>query len=453
VNNALPGDSMEETIHIGIDDTDSPNIGCTTYIAALLVEKLSQLGLKFVDYPSLIRLNPNVPWKTRGNGAVCLRVSGDRKMCDEAKEIVIDVVEEESDLQYKGTEPGIVFYYGDTVPSEFNKFAEKAIQDLVSLRSALELIKHFGSEAVGYKRGRGIIGALAAIGEVLNEDKTYEIIVYRAKKNYGTPRMVNKDSILWMDKKTRGLTFNNYDHTKKRILITPHGRDPILYGIRGETPQVVKEAHEMIKVDEEVERWIIFKTNQGTDMHFKKIGNITSIRPYRSVIAKGFVSREPRTIIGGHVIFSISDESGEIDCAAYEPTGKIRNIIRKLIEGDLVEVYGGVRPCSKKHPMTINLEKIRILDLKKKIIYRNPTCPNCGKHMKSIGKEKGFVCKRCKFILTDPRKVAIEMPRDIQTGLYLPTSRAHRHLTKPLCRYGKEKNNAIIPLIDKWHFP
>jgi len=25
-----------------------------------------------MDYPYLVRLNPNIPWKTRGNGAVCI---------------------------------------------------------------------------------------------------------------------------------------------------------------------------------------------------------------------------------------------------------------------------------------------------------------------------------------------------------------------------------------------
>ena len=64
----------QKVMHIGLDDTDSTRKGCTTYITALLVEKLERLGVKFLDYPSLVRLNPNVPWKTRGNGALCLRL-------------------------------------------------------------------------------------------------------------------------------------------------------------------------------------------------------------------------------------------------------------------------------------------------------------------------------------------------------------------------------------------
>lgn len=68
---------FHKTMHIGLDDTDSTRKGCTTYVAALLVEKLQKLGANFIDYPSLIRLNPNVPWKTRGNGALCLRIQYD----------------------------------------------------------------------------------------------------------------------------------------------------------------------------------------------------------------------------------------------------------------------------------------------------------------------------------------------------------------------------------------
>jgi tRNA(Ile2)-agmatinylcytidine synthase len=256
-----------------------------------------------------------------------------------------------------------------------------------------------------------------------------------------------------MNEKTDGLTYANYDTEKRRILITPRGRDPVLYGVRGENPQIVKEAFKMIRVYEETERWTIFKTNQGTDAHLRKEKNIFQIKPHRSIIVKGYVSKEPKMITGRHVIFSIKDKSGEIDCAAYEPTGKFRGLIRKLIYGDLIEAYGGVRSRSVKHPMTINLEKIRILELGKKIIYRNPVCHHCGKHMKSMGRGKGFECKKCKTKITDPEKVAVEAPRDLRAGLYIPPLRAHRHLTKPLCRYDKEDNNNIIPLIDEWHKP
>jgi len=64
-----------KTIHIGFDDTDSPKGMCTTYLAYRLVNLLKKEHVDFLDYPNLIRFNPNIPWKTRGNGAVGIKIS------------------------------------------------------------------------------------------------------------------------------------------------------------------------------------------------------------------------------------------------------------------------------------------------------------------------------------------------------------------------------------------
>src|SRR4030067_312331 len=171
-------------MHLGLDDTDSARNGCTTYIVALLVEKLEKLKVKFLDYPNLVRLNPNVPWKTRGNGALCLR-----------------------------------FEYDEEIEGE----------------------------ALGYNTCRGIIGALAAIGENLEGDHTYELIAYRTPENRGAKRKVDVASIFEMDKLTQPYTFNNVDLEKRRVIITPRGPDPILLGIRGEKPEIVRKAFAIVK--------------------------------------------------------------------------------------------------------------------------------------------------------------------------------------------------------------
>lgn len=426
-------------LHIGIDDTDSTRSGCTTYVAALLVERLSLLGRDFLDYPNIIRLNPNVPWKTRGNAAVCLRVNISEDKVDAVIEEVIGTVEEESDLTFPRTDPGIVFFSGREVPLEIMDFAQRTVQDVVKKSEALKLIKRFGAEAVGFKGGRGIIGALAAIGEMLNEDHTCELIAYRTRRNRGSLRRVDVESVFRMDEETRGLTFNNVDYDKRRVLITPRGPDPVLLGIRGENQSVVKKAYKMVTIDEEVERWVIFRTNQGTDAHLRRVEGIDQIRPYRPVIVIGSLVERPRMIPGRHVIFTLGDETGRIDCAAYEPTGKFRNIIKKLIIGDLVEVYGGIRPASPKNPMTINLEKIRILNLVPKTSLSNPFCKICGRRMESMGRNKGFRCKKCGSKERKAERIVIPVQRNLNEGLYIPPPRAHRHLTKPLPRYGLEK--------------
>ena len=66
-------------LHIGFDDTDSLYGMCTTYLAYKIVEFLLEHSARVVDHPLLIRLNPNIPWKTRGNGAVALCVEIDNE--------------------------------------------------------------------------------------------------------------------------------------------------------------------------------------------------------------------------------------------------------------------------------------------------------------------------------------------------------------------------------------
>jgi len=439
-------------LHIGFDDTDSPRMGCTTYVAALLVEKLCELGVSFLDYPNLVRLNPNVPWKTRGNGALCLRVQCPLELVEEIVGIVVDTVEENSDLGYAGTDPGAVFLFND-VPGEVRIFAKNTIQGLVKLDDALKLLTRFGGEAVGFKRGRGIIGGLAAVGETLEDDHTFEIIAYRTPENRGTLRRLDNASIVEMNEKMADFTFNNVDSETGRVLITPRGPDPILFGIRGESPEAVKQAFDMVRPEEEVERWGVFRTNHGTDAHLRTIKAISEMQPFNPVIVRGTVDSEPRVIPGSHVIFSVKDETGRVDCAAYEPTGGLRKVAKSLISGDFMEVYGGVRPASSKNPITVNLEKLRVLKLAPKIVFHNPLCPECGKRMKSMGKDKGFRCDKCGFRDSKLKKLAVENERLLKRGLYVTPPRSQRHLTKPLCRYGKEKSKAPKEIIRGWHFP
>jgi tRNA(Ile2)-agmatinylcytidine synthase len=56
---------------IGLDDTDSVDGMCTTYIGTLIVGAIRDLDRNLIrEPPKLLRLNPNNPYKTRGNGAV-----------------------------------------------------------------------------------------------------------------------------------------------------------------------------------------------------------------------------------------------------------------------------------------------------------------------------------------------------------------------------------------------
>jgi tRNA(Ile2)-agmatinylcytidine synthase len=73
--------------------------------------------------------------------------------------------------------------------------------------------------------------------------------------------------------------------------------------------------------------------------------------------------------------------------------------------------------------------------------------------MKSMGREKGFRCDKCGFRSSALKKVAVEVKRALKRELYITSPRSQRHLTKPLCRYGREKSNAVKKMIKDWHDP
>lgn len=419
-------------LQVGIDDTDSEKGMCTTYVGAVIIDRLKEQEVRPVHHPKLIRLNPLWKYKTRGNCAVAFTVEAGEDQVNKVKEIVLGGVEELAEQDVKGTTPGVAFYWGDGIPEELKSFSKKVVQDVVTIEEAENLAERIGAEVHKFGIGRGIIGALAAIGHPLEEDWTFELIAHRVKKNWGTPRKVDEKSVKEMNERTYPRTFDNLDLEAGEIHITPHTPCPILYGIRGETPEDVYEAQKIVKAEEPIERTILYKTNQGTDEHLKP-AKICESEPYHSVIVKGEVSREPETIPGGHVIFSIQDGTGESDCAAYEPTRQFRDVVRQLTVGDKVGAYGGIKE-KPELPLTINLEKLEILELapvKKKV---NPTCENCGKRMKSAGKGKGYICKRCKVKLPEGSAKIIEVSRKIEPGPHEAPTRARRHLTKPLIR-------------------
>ncbi len=422
-------------LHIGLDDTDSPEGGCTTYVAAVLVEHLLVLGAEFKGYPTLLRLNPNTPWKTRGNASVCLRLNIDESLYSDVRNVVKELVDEYGEFSCDNTNPGVVFLKGE-VPDDIKVYSETVVKSLVEKKLAMTIIEKHEMDYLEYKNGRGIIGALAAIGGTLEGDLTYELLTYRVPENWGTPRRVDAASIIAMDEALSDSTFNNLDE-KGKPLITPRGPDPVLYGVRGETPEAVYDAMQMIKPLEPVERWMICRSNQGTNLHYGEPVKVSEIEPYNPAVVRGQVDSVPETIEGGHVFFRLKDETGTVDCAAFEPTGSFRAVVRKLIPGDDVTVYSGV--SIHENELTLNIEKLVLHETVPKIKYVKPKCPECGGSTESMGKDKGLRCKKCGYRGAVLVEEALEQERGIIPGIYLPDRGAQRHLTKPYERYGREK--------------
>ncbi|MEM3267852.1 MAG: tRNA(Ile)(2)-agmatinylcytidine synthase [Conexivisphaerales archaeon] len=420
-------------LHVGIDDTDSKKGMCTTYLMAVLLDKIESIGrIQIIGYPRLVRLNPNCPFKTRGNAALAFDAEVPEEMLDMLKNLVLDTVRQYADLKEKNTDPGVAFL-ANNIPRELNELYERALVEIISMDDAISLAKKLNIEIHRFGYGRGIIGAMAAIGCNFRKGYTYEFIAYRTKDNIGKPRGMDKESVVEMDRLTFPYTFDNIDYSTDEIRIMPHTPCPVYFGIRGTDPSQLNRAFQILRPLEPVERYRVYKTNQGTDAHIKEV-RIADAKENMSVSIKGRVTGTPKIIAGGHVIFSIADDTGQIDCAAYEPTKDFRSIILNLSDGDIVEVYGGVKK-KQKLPLTVNLEKIKVISVAKKMVKVAPSCPRCGRRMKSEGRNKGYQCPKCKFKDVYAMPSFIPKERRIQEGLYTVPPRARRHLSKPAQLY------------------
>jgi len=418
--------------HIGIDDTDSRLAGCTTYTAALLFQELVSQGFKPLDLLWLVRLNPNIPWKTRGNGALSLHFTVEEEQLEEVKKIAVATVERTTDLAQRATDPAVVFLKGG-VSNPLREFSARALHDVLSIREAQQIAKCAHAEIHLLKGSRGLVGALASVGADLDYDHTFEIIAYRTAENIGTTRKVSHDSVRHMDTLFHELTFNNIDPETGRVLICPHGTDPVLLGIRGEDPTSVTRAFNQLEISEPIERVMIFKTNQGTNAHLTCHRRIEALRPYQSTVITGRVSGAPRIVRGGHVIFRTGDETGAVDCAAYRATGSVRETALQLAPGDSVTVSGGIR-LQPLGELTLNVEKLELTRMVDTVRLENPSCSNCGIRCESMGRGQGFRCRKCKARLPRTSRVEKIEHRKIALGVYIPPPRAHRHLTKPASR-------------------
>ena len=433
---------QNSVIHMGFDDTDSPNAMCTTFLAYKIVDYLKKEMVEFLDYPYLIRFNPNIPWKTRGNGAVALSIR--TKNPKKIKKKVKQLVKKFSDTK-GGANPALVFYEKNTIPKNFSEFSKLALWRLVSRNYAKRFAAKNQLDTLLLGNGQGLVGAIGAIGYKFN-DFTFELLSYRKKSQIGKKRKIDKESVRQMQEKTYPITFNSFDHKKNRVMITPRGPDPVFYGLRGEKMDLLLDASKMIQTNEQLQGHMAFKTNQGTGDHLRNEIDVFELKPYTSGTIIGTVSKKPEMLQGGHVIFSLLKSGKEVNCAVYEPT-KITSITQKLIVGDKIRVGGGIRRASKNHERVLNVEFIEIIKLEKNIRLENPFCKNCNKKMKSKGKNQGFQCIKCKK--KSHEKVICEIPRKLSKKMYLPAISAHRHLTRPIQRMNtinhEEKFDTTIP--------
>jgi tRNA(Ile2)-agmatinylcytidine synthase len=437
---------------VGIDDTDSREGGlCTTYVATLVAEAVAAAGGE-VRGRYLVRLNPAVEAKTRGNAALALDVDLE---ADTVFDLAHETVAEWAVVDDPRTSPGVVVAPGRpddpaAVPDAVAAFARGALREFHDLETAIDRCDRADYRHAGWAGGRGRIGALAAIGARRAFDEwTYEHIAYRAFDRCGTPRGVDRESVFAAAEAAYPRAWDTVDRALGEAVCVPRAPGPVLYGIRGDDPTTVRSVAAEID-SERVTRAVTFETNQGTDAHLAP-GEIGRLRDGRGYRVEGVVAADPETRRGGHVFVTLRlpavgagagvtatgpsaarDATPTLQCVAFAPTGRFRERIRALRVGDRLTVCGeyGTREDGRA---ALKLEKVAVRALNR-VGYRVPECPGCGRSMKSAGRTQGYRCRDCGT--SAPGKRRVEVDRDLSIGWYEVPPAARRHVAKPLVRGG-----------------
>ena len=430
---------------VAVDDTDSMKGNCTTFLATEIIREFMD-DLDLIGNPRLVRLNPAVPWKTRGNGSLVMRfgkgtgpkrfigrIGGRDVFCyDRCTSFEPDpvmmrdrIIPHIEDHHEDDSDPGLLI--SKEKPSQ--SFYWKGVRTILSRNDVDPEIERIGGTTFEIGCGRGLIGCTCGMAW-RPRDSTFELLTYRPSGRWGTPRIFDPITIRDVEH-NYPTTFNSWEDRMEKVAMVPSTPCPVMYGLRGDVESDLIEASSKIAT-EPIERWMVFLTNQGTDDHI--IRNTTKLIPNQSYSITGTVISNPRHIEGSHVLIDLSTRHGTVTCAAYEPSKEFRYTLDWLVPGDVVEVLGELRDL----PRTLNIEKIHVISTVDE--YRkvsNPICPICSRTMKSIGKGEGFKCKKCHTRSSVP--VSVKVSRQIVPGWYEPPTAARRHLSKPLKRMGLEQ--------------
>lgn len=429
---------------VAADDTDSMRGNCTTFLATeIIYDLIYNYNLDLIGCPRLVRLNPAIPWKTRGNGSLVMcfgkgtgnktfigEINGKKIFAFESKtewepdknEIlkrIIPVVEKYHDPV--DSDPGILI--SENRPS-YDYYLE-GVRRVVKRSTIENEIQRINALKFEIGCGRGLIGCVCGMAWI-PKDYTYELLSYRPQERWGTERIFDKESVMKADHEIES-SFNSWEDRFQKVAIVPGTPCPVMYGFRGDVLSDLVKGHDIIKTEEQ-SRWLIFLSNQGTDDHIIADCTMEEFIPNSSYSVKGTVLSVER-IRGGHTFVKIDSKFGILDCAAYEPSREFRHALDWLTTGDEIEVLGELREC----PRSLNIEKIHVLKTVEEYVkVSNPKCPDCNRSMVSIGKGKGYRCKKCGTKSDNP--IMKRCTRWIVPGWYEPPVAARRHLSKPLKR-------------------
>ena len=371
-----------DNMWLGLDDTDSLDGGCTTLVFHQMLEALPCSH----GEPRLTRLWPFAAQRTRGNASLSVELYCDETIIQWLDEYWMDNIAPlkgeisdsiHSERKQYPSDPGMTLFIEK--PEEINYWN--------AVRGEASFID--GGHQWG---GQGRIGAAASCAWS-GDTATWEGIAWRMNE-----RSVSEESLTIVDEMEG--TFLCRDPRTNRGLIAPRGPCPVMFGVRATSPDVALEAtKELIRGSAETTGFRIFRTNQASGDHIEGVFETT-------VESKEILN-------GGHVILNEN-------ILAFSESGDLNKLAQWLEIGDSFEY------CGLEYEGDIHLEGLRVT---KSQSFDRPIC-ECGSRMKSMGKEQGVRCPKCK---TRSSEVWVESERTPPIlGWAQPHVDKRRHLAKTL---------------------
>ena len=425
---------------LAFDNTDGPDGGCTTHVAFHVL--LALPGLALTGMPRLVRLNPNVPWKTRGNAAVVLplgRPAGPQVRVGELRghEVLAfpeaapapatqDVLERAwaaiQGQAQPGAQPGLALF--DDAPPAAAYW--QAVRTFVPPEEARAAVEDLGAPHRSAGDARALVGCLGAAAWP-GPPASFELTAYREPRNWGQPRAIDPAPLSGLD--ATGATFHTFDAQAGRLACVPRTPDPVLLGLRGREPERLRDwglRAIAAAAREPVDGWLLWASNQASGDHVTPVEALVQAPALATVALEAEVTSPAQRRQGGHAFVALRDLAGApFEAVAFEPTHAFRDVLSALLPGDRVSVVGALRDG------VVRLEKLRIVAPAAHRVARNPDCPKCGRRMRSKGPSTGFRCSGCKERLPPAAKVWEETPRGVDTAWHEPPVMARRHLHRP----------------------
>jgi tRNA(Ile2)-agmatinylcytidine synthase len=419
-------------MRFGLDSTDSRQGGCTTHVAARILAALPEYVVR--SAPHLVRLNPNVPYKTRGNGALAFDLGHpegptrpighiDGRPIHAAPRIrpltsaqASDAFQRAAAVVARERSPD-----SDSCLIAFDAPPPAAIYwDAVQRNVEPTPLRPRFEKAWGNARGR--IGATAAAAWPAQAG-TWEAIAYRDASRIGTPR--DLDPALGPRLASQHpQTFDSWDPEHQHLRIAPASPCPVLAGIRATDADAALAALRSLG-PETPAGWLLFWTNQATGDHLRDVA-LSDARAYDCLRATVTVRAEPHTRPGGHVFVPITDGTTQALAAAYEPTKGFRNAVRRLQPGDRIQIEGALH----QDPSLIALEAFTLLAAAPNLSLDAPACTICGGPTRSTGRRGGYRCGSGHSLAPAhaPRVLAASQTIGVRTTVPIAI---RRHLSRP----------------------